>query len=516
MGTILRVLGKSRKAIAPACLFILFLAAGCTRSGISAQYRAERDLWKLRTVERRMNLTMEENKELIETLRRGYQAILERYPASLAQGGTEEANTILQVRVASATALARYHLSEGDRGAAIDVLWKTRRDLSARDTESAVRIYGDLIQILARGSSPDSLAEVFQDLAARFPAATPEGEPIALVLESPLRLADLRRGEGAAGPAAQAALESALTYYDRVANEWSGKPVEVAALVQRANVLLRMERLAEAEEILERARRLPQGQPFEANILFSLAVLREQGMKDTEGAVGLYRELVRLHPQDPSAAQAEFRIGMAYAGQNRSDSALAVLERVERTYGRNVELAAQARYQSARVLRTSGREGDAIRRFRSVTVDFPRTEAGLQAPFEVAEYYRNRKDSNSERATLREATAEYERIVQDLAGSSRENTPVVVLAMDQLATAWVRLEEWQRAVEVLTKRTEAFPGERRSPLALVQAAAILESRLGDHKGTIDMLQRLVERYPGSPMAQRAQEKITELQAKYGS
>jgi tetratricopeptide (TPR) repeat protein len=487
---------------------------GCGQSPMAIRYKAERDLWRSRGAERRLALRPGTDRVQMDEAARGYESILKRYPLSSAGSQPEEVQALGRVRVTAAASLTRLYVRLGERQNAISTLWNMRGETSSADLDAALRLHSDLLELLSAATGPDSLIEIYRDLAARFPPGTPDGQPLPMVLESPLRLADLFRRLGRTSEMSET-LDRALEYYRQVSGQWAGKPLEIAALVQQANALVRQERMEEAEAILQSTRKLPQADPYDASILLSLGVLQEQAMHAPVQAQETYRELVRLYPNDTAAPQAEFRLGLTYAATGRPDSALAIFDRTEKAYGRDLELAARVRLQEARVLNQAGRVDQALSRYRSVVVDFPRTEASLQAPFEIAEYYRSRKDVNGERATLREATAEYERLVQDLAGDARRG-PVVVLALDQLAAAWVRLEEWQKAVEVLDKRAEAFPTDGRSPLALVQAAAILESRLGDHKATIAMLQKVVSRYPGIPLAGRAKDRIAELEAKWGS
>jgi tetratricopeptide (TPR) repeat protein len=281
--------------------------------------------------------------------------------------------------------------------------------------------------------------------------------------------------------------------------------------VQQANVRLRQNRAAEAEAVLRQARELPQAAPYDAGILFSLATVVQQGLKEPLRAAGIYRELVETHPNDSAVAQSLLRLGMALAEAGQPDSAQAALARCESAAKTDPGLASQARFLSARILMNNKQTADGLRCLRSVTTDFPRTEAGLQAPLEIAGYYRQAGDKSAESAILREAEEEYGRIIQDLAGT-RGQESVVMGALDRLANVKAGVGDYEGAVEVLEKRADAFPRDAGSPLALVQAAALKETRLSDRPGSIALLEKMVQRYPAYPLTQKVKDKIDQLKA----
>ena len=390
---------------------------------------------------------------------------------------------------------------------AVDLLW-TERGSFATDAESGVRVYSGLVQLLSRLGSPDSLALVYGEMPQVLPEADDSGNPVTPVLEAPMRQADVLATAGKEAEA-RAVLHSALDYYNRLIGDNAGKPIQVAAMVQRSSALTRLGRAQEAEAGLLEARGLPQAEVARGGILYSLGVLRQEALHRPQEAVAAFRELIRSYPEDDAAPQAALRIGLCLEAAGQPDSALASFDRVEELFGREPEVAAQARYLGAKTLARQGRNTEAARRLRSISADFPRTETGLRAPMDLAALYRQTDDRVSEQVALREATEEYERIVRELGADARQ-AEVIMSALDYLADSRLRLEEWQGAVEAMVRRADAFPGDARSPLALLQAAAIQETRLGDRAGSIATLQKLADRYPSHAMASRIQEKIATL------
>ena len=65
-------------------------------------------------------------------------------------------------------------------------------------------------------------------------------------------------------------------------------------------------------------------------------------------------------------------------------------------------------------------------------------------------------------------------------------------------------------MDVLSKRADGFPRDAGSPLALVQAAAIKETKLNDRPGSIALLQKMLQRYPQHPLTQKVKDKIAQM------
>jgi TolA-binding protein len=283
-----------------------------------------------------------------------------------------------------------------------------------------------------------------------------------------------------------------------------------------------------AEETLKRARRLPAAQSFDSGILYSLAVLQEKLGRPLDAVTSL-REIARLHPEDPTLAEVEMKMGVAFAGAGIPDSALAAFARAEKRWPRRQSalldaarrgragmapvdefsrnVAAQARFLASQVLRASGRTDEAVRTLRSVQTDFPRTEPGLRAPLELAAWHRSAHDTTAELAALRAAATEYERVISDLEGSPVARA-AVAFAMDRLAEVRGLQGDWRGAADVLVRRAEAFREDGRgSALALLEAARILTTRLDDPAGAERALRNLLDRYPDSPAAQAAQTQL---------
>ena len=133
----------------------------------------------------------------------------------------------------------------------------------------------------------------------------------------------------------------------------------------------------------------------------------------------------------------------------------------------------------------------------------------------MAAWYRKTGDKAAERATLNDAASEYERLVKSLRSDSKQ-AEVVMAALDHLSDARVEMEDWPGAVSALSTRADAFPADARSPLALVQAANIQNAKLGDRKGAVATLEKLLDRYPHHTLARGVRDTIAKLKAGPGA
>jgi tetratricopeptide (TPR) repeat protein len=506
---------RSAALLAGLCFGVCMLGSlsGCSGGPVGASYEAERACWAAGRMEQRLGLRPQAKVDALRPAMRAYERILARYPLAAAGSDPDLRRSLTRSRILAARRLANLLLAGGERARAGQVLWDIQ-DEAAGDPTTAIDFYGDLLQIMARGGSADSLADSYRAMYTKLPPAQPDGTPLVPVLQAPLGRISTYSSAGRPGEA-QAALADALSYYDRVTQERAGTATEAVAWTLKADLLARSGRVPEAVTILERARSLPAAGELAPGIGFLLGQFLEQPPVTPGAAARVYREVFRDFPGKPAGLQAGTRLATLLASAGQADSALAILDRVALGNPRDPENAAQARYQKGLVLAASGRGSEAIRELRAVATDFPRTRAGLAAPLQVAEYYRASNDSLAMRATLQEAEQGYELLIADLRSDPAQG-PLVMAAIDRLLDVRVRLRDWARLAQLLEERATSFPRDQRSPSALVEAAQVLDERLGDRPGSIRVLQALISRYPTHPLAKAAKDRIARLGGSSGS
>ncbi len=492
---------------------MLGMLPGCSGGPVGSSYEAERACWNAARMEQRLGLRPQAGPDAMRPAMRAYERVLARYPLAAAGNDPDLRRSLTRSRVLAARRLASLRFAAGQRAQAQQVLWDLR-DEAPGDPAAAVGLYADLLQVMAGGGSADSLADACREMYMKLPSAQADGSPLVPVLQAPMARINVYASAGRSAEEA-AAVADALSYYDRVAQEHPSTPTEVVAITLKADLLARTHRTPEAVAALERARSLPTASELAPGIGLLLGQLLEQPPSTPGAAARVYREVLRDFPGKPATVQAGIRLAMLLASTGQADSALAVLDRIDRDSPRDPENSAQVRFQKGVILGASGREPDAIRELRSVAIDFPRTRAGLMAPLRVAEYYRTSNDSLAMQATLREAEQGYERLIQDLRSDPAQG-PLVMLVYDRLVYVRLRLRDWARLAQVLEDRATSFPRDQRSPSALVEAAQILDERLGDRQGSIRVLQALISKHPTHPLVKAAKDRVIQLGGSSGS
>lgn len=488
-------------------IFGLLLLIGCGATPLSSRYAAEKRLYRAREVLSQIANKPEAAASLREEAIKDFQAILDNFPLSLAKGDRVESHALGAVRVAAGVHLSNLYRDQKQRKEAIAALRRVRGETKDQP-DLALKVHGELISLLSRPLEADSLVDVLRECAEDLSPADADGKPIPLVIEAPLSLVDVLQSVGEE-TRAKLELENARTYYEDVTRKYAGTETEVVSRIELAKVALRQGRVDDADQFLNEVRGVPAAKPYEGAILFSQGGVRSQKPGSEREAIAAFRELIRRFPDDMNAPQALLQIGAVWNRLGQPDSALAVLAEVSVKYPRDTNAGASARLATAHVQAQTRKWADALRTLRSLVADYPRTSPGLLGPIEIVKCLEESGQKDAVPGALREASQTYERLANDL-GSDAANRGLVTQALDHLAEVSEALEDWQKAANALLTRAQNFPDDPRSPLAYVRAAGMLEERLKDRAGAIHTLELLAGRYPDSPLAERAKQKIQEL------
>ena len=487
---------------------LAFLLVGCRPEPLTVRYEAERQLWRGRQLERRISSQPEAAAGLVDEGLARYEAVLERFPLSAVAADSSEHALLGQIRGNAALGIVRIRVGlDRDPEVAITTLEAIRND-TPDDVSVTARIYAELLRLQTQFGEPEKVVELLDEVVDRLPPHDAYGDPFPLVLEAPTQKAEILLRLGRETDA-RAELQVAHLFYDDIAEQAIGTTLEVAALLQKGNAYVVEERYAEADETMTRAREAKAAGPVVSTILQTQANLRQQMGKDPIGAIRLLQKLHREYPDDPRAPGALLQIGIAYRAAGLPDSALTAFAQVETLYPRQVQLVSQARFLGAKIYEATGRTEEAIRAYRSIATDFPRTSSGLLAPLELASLFEQSGNPGAAQAELQRAAADFQRIIRDLSTDPRESG-TVLQTMDHLVDVWTRLGRWEDAVETLIGLAERYPDDGRSPLAYVRAATIQEEQLKDRRAAIGTLERLTTRYPDLLLSRRAAERIEQL------
>ncbi|MBD3161506.1 MAG: tetratricopeptide repeat protein [Candidatus Eisenbacteria bacterium] len=491
-------------------LGIALLCGACSDPGTGSVYRAERDHWNAVRLEGTLRLgpetppTEEETREVLAA----YAAFLEEHrlsPRSEASPDSAGARTVGRLRADVTLRMARLLRGLGERDSARALLQRgVSADAPGLDVELALRLELALIDELVAAGAYERAAERSADLPTRFPARSEEGAPIVPVLDAPIQaadlLADLERTEEA-----MAALGNAEVYYRSLLAEDPDDETAAIAWMNLGTIAVRRGDVEAAAEALERARGVPGAERLQPRILFVLGTLHQEGRGDPEKAAEQFAQVVQQYPESELAGEARVRWAANLADLGRPDSSLGVLDRFDEQHPRDPVNRARADLLGARILTHEGRWQEALARYRKLRVDHPTSPQAIGAPFEVAAEYERLGEEEAARSVLEQALVEYDRI-----RSARGADPRGRMADEAAVRALGRLGRWETALERLLSFPDRYPGDARAPLVLIEAAGIAENRLDDPERAAEILEGVAERYPNSPIAERARSEAERL------
>jgi tol-pal system protein YbgF len=120
------------------------------------------------------------------------------------------------------------------------------------------------------------------------------------------------------------------------------------------------------------------GPPPNGQTLFNNAV-RDQNSGKSELALPEWAEFLRLYPNDPNAASAQYNIGEIHYNQGKPDDAVKDFDAVIEQYGTDSAKAPTALYMKGMALKKAKRPTEAIATFRAVIKQFPGSDEAAQA-----------------------------------------------------------------------------------------------------------------------------------------
>jgi tetratricopeptide (TPR) repeat protein len=239
------------------------------------------------------------------------------------------------------------------------------------------------------------------------------------------------------------------------------KPEEPRGWIALANVYEKQEKPLEAEKAL---RKSLEADPANLRIYAALArSMRNRGDKD--GAIGVYREMLRQAPDDHSTL---FALAEAQINDEDVEGAIETLERIETSYPSDLESVKRLGF----LLYEAHRYGDAVKRFDRVLATSPREYE--VAFFDGVALRRVNRDDDAIRAFER-VSPQHEYYAE---------------ARTQLAAIH---ERHGRYVDALAEIDRALATEPSRELELYSAT--LRSKTGDFDGAVAYLEGLLASSP---------------------
>jgi len=232
---------------------------------------------------------------------------------------------------------------------------------------------------------------------------------------------------------------------------------------------------------------------LEPELLYTEARIR--GMqKDYRSALTLYDSVVKAHSSSPFAARS--LLDAAVISERMGDPNAAVTRYRALLDRRNVDpaIAPVASYRMAMVKDQMGRWEEAKEILEGIPTQYPKSRAGVEAPFAIVEHYYRSRQPDAAKAALVKAIETYRTMIR----MDTVSAYATVYRWNTLR-AYTALERWKEALATVDEMAENDRGAPITAEALFQGAQIARAN-GDKVKSDVYLQRIVLEYPKSPRA----------------
>jgi len=491
-------LSAGRIALALAAVIVVASFGSCGERG-GPRYAAERELFKARKVRDEL-LANGVRREFVEKAVEGYRKVVTTYGPSVGVAG------VAQIVISAQMELAELEFRAG--------MPRQARD----DFEEAVAL-ADSVPA-ARANAIYSAAFISEelgersrafDLYDRFLREYLGENAIALTaamnkryLVTPLKLAALAADLGRKDEAARRLEEAARLYrsfIDREKDETLVKEARFDLLTAYLQGMKWSEALALVGDMKKRY-----GDPADASSLsFIEAKVREEGLRETARASGLYMALADAYPKSREAPMALLHLAAVRRDAGDLAGARTLYARVIDGYGDRSAEAVEAEWQTALLDERAGSWDEASLRFKSIYARYPETIQGFEAPLRLANSYRDKGEADAAEAAYTQALEHYEKLI---AGEHPMSTKI--MAEQYAVRTLIEERLWSQAIARLTRLPDRYPDYTPFRGNCLRAASIYERELHDTAGAARVLGACATRYAGSEFAEAAERELARM------
>jgi TolA-binding protein len=296
--------------------------------------------------------------------------------------------------------------------------------------------------------------------------------------------------------------ERARSYYDEWLAEWPGTPTAQAAMSFKVEAFTHEERWEEAARAYERYDREYGDPENRAAVWLSLADIYGARLSRRDLARSYYLRVEEAYRDEIPGAAAAISLARDDIAAGKHGAARARLSWVISKFAHETRIAATAMHELATSYELSGEWDRAVAHYNELARDYPTTMYGMTALLHVAERYRDLGAPEAAKAALERAGNHYVRVMRDYPATQAE-----LAARGHLVDTKMAQERWDEAADLLLETAERFPDGAASPVMMLQAADICETRLEDNARAERTLESLVRTYPEGPWANEAARRL---------
>lgn len=489
------------------------VVSGCGDAGrLASRYRAEQMTYEADRAEReaRLGQARPDSMTLLR-LANNYAAIRQAIPppyrkpgdipgsavavSLLRAVGKAELNAVRLVLQAKRPDLALEHsdwLSEHSEG---DTLTRRQADFAA---VGALR---------AMGRNDDAI-ERMHLMLERYKLLEPkEGDQEDAMLSIPELMVNTRREQGDEEAAAKE-LDYSIAYYVKTLQEPNTPGLEaqlrsllVRAYLEKGNTDGALAELASLDKL---AASNPKFKAIEPEVRYSRARIQSRIDKSPDEAIRQLDRVASDYPTSRFAARALLESAVLNERNKRIEPALDRYRAVVRMYPADLGVAPVALFRIGMLEEQGGKWDDAKRTLESIPVKYPASKAAAEAPLTIAMRYAARKDKPAALSALSRAIVTYDELI------SRDSTSVfTTLFRWNKLRCQLPLGKWQDGLQTVDEMLVKDKGHPYTAQALIEAARIAKAHGQPDRGAV-YLQRFLEDYPNSPVADRVRKEREEM------
>ncbi len=484
------------------CAACLTLVAGCSRmEGMATRYRAERMVWEARRAETRLRIgkAVPDSATMLR-VRAEYQKLRQTFPPPFLEGSGGDVEGLRrdiarQVGMAELTASRTALFAHRPDLALESARWVA--SIAAADT--GLGREANLASVMAlrglrRYDEAVATMRAMLDHYPPVPPPSPEQEDQILGIPDAIIELHSQVGDSASIGSDRA---YAVAYYRRILSRNPPPFLESQVRARLSRTLLELGDANAAFEEVGALRRLVQRTPalqsLEPELLYSEARIR--GMqKDYKSALSLYDTVVKAHPTSSFAARALLDAAVIAERMNDREGAIARYRAIVSQPKSDPGIAAVASYRMAMVLDQMGKWDDAKQILETIPLKYPKSRAGVEAPFAIVEHYSRSHQPDAAKAALLKAIDTYRSMI----GRDTSSAYATVYRWNVLR-AYAVLDRWKEALATVDEMADRDRGAAITAEALFQGAQISRAH-GDKSKSDVYLQRIVLEYPKSPRA----------------
>lgn len=348
------------------------------------------------------------------------------------------------------------------------------------------------------GRTDEAVAHMREMLQRYEPMPPPEGSDVEdALLSVPEMMVTLRREVGDQVGAARE-LVAAHDYLRGLLQK--PHPPLLEAQIRSRLVRLELDRndgpaALEQVDAMERlVARNPALQPLTPELVYSRAKIRAMTGGDRSEAVAMLARFASDYPKHPLAPRALFDAAVYLEDVKQFPQALSRYREVVDRYPQNEELAPVALFRQAMLEERSGDWNGAKATLESIPVKYPRSQAGVEAPFTVAMRYYARGDKEAAKTALARAVNVYRDMV------ARDSTSVYApVCRFYIVRALLSLGEWDQALGAVDEMALRNPRHPFTADALLEGARVANANHQRDRAA-GYLQQYLENFPNSPVA----------------